>query len=1556
MNNQPKLTANAIHKIMKSLGYEKLYRDGSTGVVGSNNLINYYTPKYKGDYSLKCYKYYDKIDTIAIYIEDKLLPNVKNIVKALKDANYDVDYSGGPIIDIKLKDKVDESMNIKENLNSKILYKIYNYDLDKYEKRLTSNINKVKDYLKANIGDEIAIFVNEFKLVKEKEVYNEEKDMKVSALYNFPDSGKQIKKQVIKEENIDKIINSLTQCTNNSTEDLKYFDIKVANNGELKDGYLVYGNPKPFNDYYNFYDVTYKANNKQFSIIAAVSKSLESVRDIDKYLLLDVLPEVNNSLVHSVKYIEDIEVKKKKLTESLNENNNIQLKESPKYKDLIKLNDTTWKYKDKVIIGYNEYGKYYFVIEPDDLNWMYSGESLKDLLIGIDNELKDKVDENMTLENNYEDEVIESYNILDEDIREKEYNVVIDNIEWSAENEDLPSSIQHDFFLSPYDNLEDEIYSFLLEYSNGVAPLGYSIDYNSEEYYVDDNIDEDEVYYGESWSNGSFSYMTPLDYIERDLQDENINYELTQVDDYTYITIQDNQDNIRKADDIICNIVGDQYEKINKGNEVDFKIPDNELSESLKEDTFSLLDDDDLQDIENKKIKKQQDFINKNGKWKLVVIYRDKDTKEETTREYDYYGQIDKKSMTPPWFYDAEKLARQNLSNNEEIMRYDIKKVEEAESLKESTNISSNDFGVAKMYGPSSLSDLERLAKQKEKVYLEQEWGGKVHGFWIAASTLARQLKNGQAKIYDEISDKFLKEDFNQQQLTQDVIKALNSTNDIVYHKDYEIYPEADRLKLVFERVSKRDNAWGALWEFDKEDDEVEWQYIYVYGKDNSGLKESKNEAIEYGKGKYEPKKITAFNHYTAPKYNSELHKKFQDDAKKEEYWIVKEDSWYDPEDLSSITNSITFAGSKEDCENTLKQIKNDAHNDKNVNIENEGNDFIEIYYPNNISRVTYRLIKNNNKNESLKEEKTEIRRHYGIPIYAEKPVDNKFNIGEKVLYCEGGYMLYPSYMKAVIKDVYDTRNGIRYDLRAKNGYDYTFIPEDYIKKLNESLTEDSQNYIKQLKIELDKIEQELSQPHSNGRDEYLNQQKSYILDTLNKLDKKESLNEDYKEDKIEHINSYFNAWSWPCYDEIQEVINFYQLDKDATLRTLGKQEKYKDINFDDYKYYNMNESLKESIKRRVVIQPHSGISAEGFNVYIYEGDKLINKKEYRYGYNASYSKEWAEIAHKDVENSIKYNWQEKCSEKPYVTDILEKVAKENGLSLNELEFIDGEYVFNGKVYPADKFKSEYLKESLKESLKEADKRYQFKVNRYEHENEDDFDIEVITAKNKQEAEDKLNNDEDINWWDEIDNYNSEDESNGRYDYIDSKQVYDSDGFITEYTMYYDTLDNKYVFVFGDSDLYKPEDEDFDWECETRDEAEQWFRNYNGFEDDLDECNLKESNDPLDNIIADDLKKQLDKNITRILSPATGNWIKDDIPTVSREEYAVRYYFGIGDMADWTPHSIKEIADRFQVKPNRIRLFLKNGIKKLQNSKYFQGKDLSDFKQLLTSNESVNKK
>ena len=63
---------------------------------------------------------------------------------------------------------------------------------------------------------------------------------------------------------------------------------------------------------------------------------------------------------------------------------------------------------------------------------------------------------------------------------------------------------------------------------------------------------------------------------------------------------------------------------------------------------------------------------------------------------------------------------------------------------------------------------------------------------------------------------------------------------------------------------------------------------------------------------------------------------------------------------------------------------------------------------------------------------------------------------------------------------------------------------------------------------------------------------------------------------------------------------------------------------------------------------------------------------------------------------------------------------------------------------------------------------------------------------------------------------------------VQRKIVHDSDGFLTEYSWYYEGV--QHVFVFGDSDIYRPEDEWFDWECESWDEATEWFDAYEGVE------------------------------------------------------------------------------------------------------------------------------
>ena len=94
-------------------------------------------------------------------------------------------------------------------------------------------------------------------------------------------------------------------------------------------------------------------------------------------------------------------------------------------------------------------------------------------------------------------------------------------------------------------------------------------------------------------------------------------------------------------------------------------------------------------------------------------------------------------------------------------------------------------------------------------------------------------------------------------------------------------------------------------------------------------------------------------------------------------------------------------------------------------------------------------------------------------------------------------------------------------------------------------------------------------------------------------------------------------------------------------------------------------------------------------------------------------------------------------------------------------------------------------------------------------------------------------------------------ETQTEWEEVASKNVFDSDGFLTDYVWY--TNGDKHVFVFGDSDIYKPEDGDFDWEidivrgkeAEAYKEAQDWFNSYKGFEDEDLDLEVADFKDPI---------------------------------------------------------------------------------------------------------------
>lgn len=78
----------------------------------------------------------------------------------------------------------------------------------------------------------------------------------------------------------------------------------------------------------------------------------------------------------------------------------------------------------------------------------------------------------------------------------------------------------------------------------------------------------------------------------------------------------------------------------------------------------------------------------------------------------------------------------------------------------------------------------------------------------------------------------------------------------------------------------------------------------------------------------------------------------------------------------------------------------------------------------------------------------------------------------------------------------------------------------------------------------------------------------------------------------------------------------------------------------------------------------------------------------------------------------------------------------------------------------------------------------------------------------------------------------SDDTEEGQWREVASKQVLDSDGFLTDYTMYTDG--ETYICMFGDKDIYEPDAEYADYETENEKNAWDWFNTYEGFADDLE--------------------------------------------------------------------------------------------------------------------------
>lgn len=86
-----------------------------------------------------------------------------------------------------------------------------------------------------------------------------------------------------------------------------------------------------------------------------------------------------------------------------------------------------------------------------------------------------------------------------------------------------------------------------------------------------------------------------------------------------------------------------------------------------------------------------------------------------------------------------------------------------------------------------------------------------------------------------------------------------------------------------------------------------------------------------------------------------------------------------------------------------------------------------------------------------------------------------------------------------------------------------------------------------------------------------------------------------------------------------------------------------------------------------------------------------------------------------------------------------------------------------------------------------------------------------------------------------------DEEEDSDYSLVKTKSVRDSDGFMTDYTMYYDIPNRSFIFMFGDTDITEPNRDYSDWTVEftgnlsnTLKQAYDWFDNYTGFDEDED--------------------------------------------------------------------------------------------------------------------------
>lgn len=101
------------------------------------------------------------------------------------------------------------------------------------------------------------------------------------------------------------------------------------------------------------------------------------------------------------------------------------------------------------------------------------------------------------------------------------------------------------------------------------------------------------------------------------------------------------------------------------------------------------------------------------------------------------------------------------------------------------------------------------------------------------------------------------------------------------------------------------------------------------------------------------------------------------------------------------------------------------------------------------------------------------------------------------------------------------------------------------------------------------------------------------------------------------------------------------------------------------------------------------------------------------------------------------------------------------------------------------------------------------------------------------------------------------DEDDTSWILLERKSVPDADGFYTDYCLYQNEDETEYVCIFGDREIYTPDNKEPDAEFDTYEEAKEWFDDYEGFVDEDDDIYSSTTSD-----IISKLKEELKSAVT----------------------------------------------------------------------------------------------